>query len=236
MNTKIKCLLLDDELPGLTFLKMLCEQIPQLEIVKVFNHPEKLLSEVSNLDFDLCILDIEMPDLNGIAVANLLQDKYIIFTTAYKEFAVDAFDLDAVDYITKPIKKERLEKAIAKVLERIEKREKKKFIRINTDKGKSVLFFDNLLYIKTSDADSRDKIAYLKDDSTLTLKNISYEKLQNQLPKSMFCRINKAEIIAIEIVKFFTHDEITTNITLPNGKPMILSLGLSFREDFLSRF
>lgn len=215
---------------------MLCEQIPQLEIVKVFNHPEKLLSEVSNLDFDLCILDIEMPDLNGIAVANLLQDKYIIFTTAYKEFAVDAFDLDAVDYITKPIKKERLEKAIAKVLERIEKREKKKFIRINTDKGKSVLFFDNLLYIKTSDADSRDKIAYLKDDSTLTLKNISYEKLQNQLPKSMFCRINKAEIIAIEIVKFFTHDEITTNITLPNGKPMILSLGLSFREDFLSRF
>lgn len=236
MNTKIKCLLLDDELPGLTFLKMLCEQIPQLEIVKVFNHPEKLLSEVSNLDFDLCILDIEMPDLNGIAVANLLQDKYIIFTTAYKEFAVDAFDLDAVDYITKPIKKERLEKAIAKVLERIEKREKKKFIRINTDKGKSVLFFDNLLYIKTSDADSRDKIAYLKDDSTLTLKNISYEKLQNQLPKSMFCKINKAEIIAIEIVKFFTHDEITTNITLPNGKPMILSLGLSFREDFLSRF
>lgn len=215
---------------------MLCEQIPQLEIVKVFNHPEKLLSEVSNLDFDLCILDIEMPDLNGIAVANLLQDKYIIFTTAYKEFAVDAFDLDAVDYITKPIKKERLEKAIAKVLERIEKREKKKFIRINTDKGKSVLFFDNLLYIKTSDADSRDKIAYLKDDSTLTLKNISYEKLQNQLPKSMFCKINKAEIIAIEIVKFFTHDEITTNITLPNGKPMILSLGLSFREDFLSRF
>lgn len=236
MNTKIKCLLLDDELPGLTFLKMLCEQIPQLEIVKVFNHPEKLLSEVSNLDFDLCILDIEMPDLNGIAIANLLQDKYIIFTTAYKEFAVDAFDLDAVDYITKPIKKERLEKAIAKVLERIEKREKKKFIRINTDKGKSVLFFDNLLYIKTSDADSRDKIAYLKDDSTLTLKNISYEKLQNQLLKSMFCRINKAEIIAIEIVKFFTHDEITTNITLPNGKPMILSLGLSFREDFLSRF
>lgn len=215
---------------------MLCEQIPQLEIVKVFNHPEKLLSEASNLDFDLCILDIEMPDLNGIAVANLLQDKYIIFTTAYKEFAVDAFDLDAVDYITKPIKKERLEKAIAKVLERIEKREKKKFIRINTDKGKSVLFFDNLLYIKTSDADSRDKIAYLKDDSTLTLKNISYEKLQNQLPKSMFCRINKAEIIAIEIVKFFTHDEITTNITLPKGKPMILSLGLSFREDFLSRF
>lgn len=236
MNTKIKCLLLDDELPGLTYLKMLCEQIPELEIVKVFNNPEKLLAEAPNLDFDLCILDIEMPDLNGMAVANLLENKYIIFTTAYKEFAVEAFEIDAVDYITKPVKKERLEKAVAKVLKRIEKHEQKQFISINTNKGKSVLFFDHLLYIKASDTDSRDKVAFLKDGSTLVLKNISYEKLQEKLSKVRFCRINKREIIAVSIVNFFTHDEITTNVMLPNGKPLVLSLGLSFKDDFLIRF
>lgn len=236
MNTKIKCLLLDDELPGLTYLKMLCEQIPELEIVKVFNNPEKLLAEAPNLDFDLCILDIEMPDLNGMAVANLLENKYIIFTTAYKEFAVEAFEIDAVDYITKPVKKERLEKAVAKVLKRIEKQEQKQFISINTNKGKSVLFFDHLLYIKASDTDSRDKVAFLKDGSTLVLKNISYEKLQEKLSKVRFCRINKREIIAVNIVNFFTHDEITTNVMLPNGKPLVLSLGLSFKDDFLTRF
>ena len=236
MNTKIKCLLLDDELPGLTYLKMLCEQIPELEIVKVFNNPEKLLAEAPNLDFDLCILDIEMPDLNGMAVANLLENKYIIFTTAYKEFAVEAFEIDAVDYITKPVKKERLEKAVAKVLKRIEKQEQKQFISINTNKGKSVLFFDHLLYIKASDTDSRDKVAFLKDGSTLVLKNISYEKLQEKLSKVRFCRINKREIIAVSIVNFFTHDEITTNVILPNGKSLVLSLGLSFKDDFLIRF
>lgn len=236
MNTKIKCLLLDDELPGLTYLKMLCEQIPELEIVKVFNNPEKLLAEAPNLDFDLCILDIEMPDLNGMAVANLLENKYIIFTTAYKEFAVEAFEIDAVDYITKPVKKERLEKAVAKVLKRIEKQEQKQFISINTNKGKSVLFFDHLLYIKASDTDSRDKVAFLKDGSTLVLKNISYEKLQEKLSKVRFCRINKKEIIAVSIVNFFTHDEITTNVILPNGKSLVLSLGLSFKDDFLTRF
>lgn len=236
MNTKIKCLLLDDELPGLTYLKMLCEQIPELEIVKVFNNPEKLLAEAPNLDFDLCILDIEMPDLNGMAVANLLENKYIIFTTAYKEFAVEAFEIDAVDYITKPVKKERLEKAVAKVLKRIEKQEQKQFISINTNKGKSVLFFDHLLYIKASDTDSRDKVAFLKDGSTLVLKNISYEKLQEKLSKVRFCRINKREIIAVSIVNFLTHDEITTNVMLPNGKPLVLSLGLSFKDDFLIRF
>lgn len=234
MNIKIKCVLLDDELPGLTYLKMLCEQISEIEIVKVFNNPEKLLSEAPFLDFDLCILDIEMPDLNGIAVANLLIDKHIIFTTAYKEFAVEAFDLDAVDYITKPVKKERLEKAITKVVNRIKKDEKKQFISLNTNKGKSVLFFENILYIKSADSDSRDKIAYLKDNSQLTLKNISYESLQKKLPENKFCRINKSETIAIDVVNFFTHDEITTKIILSDGRPLVLTLGTSYREDFLN--
>ena len=215
---------------------MLCEQISEIEIVKVYNNPEKLLSEAPFLDYDLCILDIEMPDLNGIAVANLLIDKHIIFTTAYKEFAVEAFDLDAVDYITKPVKKERLEKAIAKVVNRIKKDEKKQFISLNTNKGKSVLFFENILYIKSADSDSRDKIAFLKDNSQLILKNISYESLQKKLPKNKFCRINKSETIAVNVVNFFTHDEITTKIILPDGKALVLSLGSSYREDFLNMF
>lgn len=105
MNTKLKCLLLDDELPGLTYLKMMCEQIPELEVVKAFDNPEKLLAEMKNLDFDLVITDIEMPGMDGLSVANLLKDKMVIFTTAYKEYAVDAFDIEAIDYITKPVKR-----------------------------------------------------------------------------------------------------------------------------------
>jgi DNA-binding NarL/FixJ family response regulator len=58
-------LLLDDELPGLTYLKMLCEQLPDLEVVKAFDRPTIFLNEASNLDFDFCILDIEMPEMNG---------------------------------------------------------------------------------------------------------------------------------------------------------------------------
>lgn len=105
-------------MPGLTYLKMLCEQIPELEIVKAFNDPQKLLDEVPNLDFDLCISDIEMPGIDGLTLANLLQNKLVIFTTAYKNYASEAFDIDAVDYVTKPVTKERLERAVAKALER----------------------------------------------------------------------------------------------------------------------
>ncbi|WP_348823790.1 LytR/AlgR family response regulator transcription factor [Flavobacterium aestuarii] len=235
MNTKIKCLLLDDELPGLTYLKMLCEQIPELEIVKAFNDPQKLLEEVPKLDFDLCISDIEMPGIDGLTLAGLLQDKLVIFTTAYKNYAADAFDINAVDYITKPVTKERLEKAVAKALKRFQKLDaSKKFIHLNTDKGKSLLHFDQIQYIKTA-ADSRDKEVYLADGGVLILKNINFESLLNQLPKADFCRVNKKEIIALSAVQFFNHNEITLSIHEKSGKPIVLVLSETYRNDFLAK-
>lgn len=72
---------------------MLCEQIPELEVVKAFNRTDLFLSEIDKIDFDLCILDIEMPRMNGVEIARLLKDKLIIFTTAHKEYAAEAFDL-----------------------------------------------------------------------------------------------------------------------------------------------
>ena len=159
MNSKIKCLLLDDELPGLTYLKMLCEQIPELEIVKAFNNPSTFLKELPNLEFDLCIMDIEMPDMNGLQVANLLNGKPIIFTTAYKEYAAEAYDLDAIDYVSKPVKMERLQQAISKAKNRLHNsKDKKEFVQLNTNKGKTLIFFDQLCYLKVSEVDSRDKI------------------------------------------------------------------------------
>jgi DNA-binding LytR/AlgR family response regulator len=236
LNTKIKCLLLDDELPGLMYLKMLCEQIPELEIIKSFNDPQKLLDEVPKLDFDLCISDIEMPGIDGLTLANLLKDKLVIFTTAYKDYAAEAFDIDAVDYITKPVTKERLEKAVAKALERFNKVElSKKFIHLNTDKGKSLLYFDQIQYIKTALTDSRDKEVLLADGSFLILKNINFDSLLNQLPKADFCRVNKKEIIAISAVQFFNHNEITLSLHEKNGKPIVLVLSETYRNDFLSK-
>ena len=92
MSSILKCILLDDEILGLKYLKMLCEQIDDIEVVKAFVDPELFINELDNLEFDFCILDIEMPKINGLQVANLLQNKPFIFATAYKEYATDAFD------------------------------------------------------------------------------------------------------------------------------------------------
>ena len=236
MNTKLKCLLLDDELPGLSYLKLICEQIPELDVVRAFNDPEVFLKEFSGLDFDICILDIEMQGINGIQVATLLKDKPVIFTTAYKDYATDAFDLDAIDYVIKPIKPERLRHAVNKAMQRLENHNKlRKYVHLNTDKGNALIYFDQLIYVKTSEIDSRDKTAILANGSNLQLKNISFEKLISLLPADTFCRINRKELIALSCVQYFSTEQITTNIYIQSEKPLVLSLGETYRADFISK-
>jgi DNA-binding LytR/AlgR family response regulator len=215
---------------------MLCDQLPELEVVKAFNSPDIFLKEIPDLDFDLCILDIEMPAMNGLHVANLLQGKPVIFVTAYKEFAAEAFDLDAIDYVRKPVQKERLQQAVQKAVSRISKSSSaKSFVQLNTDKGKTLLHFDQVGYIKTSESDSRDKTVQLLDGTILTLKNISFEKLLEVLPSDQFSRINKKELIAIKSVHFFSHDEITTTIPQSSGKPLVLTLSEAYRQEFTGK-
>lgn len=240
MNTKIKCLLLDDELPGLTLLKMLCEQMPELEVIKAFNSPLTLLAEAPKLEYDLLITDIEMPGLNGLQVADALKGKAIIFTTAYKNFAVDAFDRDAVDYVVKPIKPERLQHAIQKVAAHLDKNTPvapaaAKQIQLNTDKGKALIASDKIFCIVTSKIDSRDKILFLNDKSKITAKNASFEKLLDMLPKNDFCRINKKAVIALKHVQFYAHDIITADMLLPGGSHYTFPLSEIYRNDFIKK-
>lgn len=234
MNTKIKCLLLDDELPGLAYLKMLCEQLPELEVVKAFNSPEILLNEWKSLDFDLLITDIEMPGMNGLQVADAIKGKAIIFTTAYKNFAVDAFDRDAADYVVKPIRLERLQQAVQKVVIRMAAPKKVvKQINLNTDKGKALINVEKIFCIVTSTIDSRDKILFLNDSSKITVKNSSFEKLIEMLPTPDFCRINKKAVIAIKHVQFYSHDEITADVIHTDGKNYTFPLSEIYRNDFI---
>lgn len=236
MNTKLKCLLLDDELPGLAYLKMLCEQLPELEVIKAFNSPEKLLEQIPNLDFDLCITDIEMPGMDGLTLASLLNHKLVIFTTAYKNYASEAFDIDAIDYITKPVTLERLQKAVGKAIAHYRKPSpSRKFVQLNTDKGKALLYFDQIVYIKSAKQDSRDKEVFLMDGGVLVLKNINFETLIMQLPQDGFCRISKKEIIAIDQVQFFNHNEITLHKKSNEGRFIALTLSETYRQDFLMR-
>ena len=229
-------MLLDDELPGLSYLKLLCEQIPELEVVRAFNDPEVFMKEFPAIEFDLCILDIEMPGINGIQLAALLKGKPVIFTTAYKDYATDAFDLNAIDYLIKPVKPERLQQAVNKAIQRIiPENRPNTYLRLNTDKGIALLDISQLIYVRTSEIDSRDKIALLANGNNLHFKNISFEKLISLLPSEQFCRVNKKELIALNKVLYFSNDQITTSINLQSGKPLIIILGETYHNSFIKK-
>ncbi|GAA4308240.1 LytTR family DNA-binding domain-containing protein [Compostibacter hankyongensis] len=227
-------MLLDDELPGLTYLKMLCEQMPELEVVKAFNDPMKLLKESAALDFDLCILDIEMPGINGLELVRLLKNKPVIFVTAYKEYAAEAYDLEAVDYIRKPVQQERLQKAVEKAAHYLRAVfPEKTFLQVNSDRGKTVLFFDRIAYITVSENDKRDKKVYLRNGQDLLIKNLSLERLLEQLPAERFCRINKRDIIALKTLLYFSHDEAVIQLKQNQDEEVRLPLGDAYRSRFL---
>ena len=228
----MRCVLLDDEIPGLTYLKMLCEQIPELEIVKTYNDPAKLVADAPSLDFELCILDIEMPRMNGVQVAQSLQDKLIIFATAYRQYAADAFDLSAIDFVQKPVTKERLHVAVMKALDRAKSRsQQKQFVQLNTDKGKALIELSKIAYVTTSEVDSRDKILVQLDQTKVVLKNISFQSLHEQLGSNTFCQVNKRHLIALKIVSSFTFDEITTNLDKGPGA-LRIPLSDAYRQKF----
>ncbi|WP_370897135.1 LytR/AlgR family response regulator transcription factor [Chryseobacterium gossypii] len=233
----IKCVILDDELLAISYLKLLCEQIDHVEVIKAFNDPKIFLNEIDRLDCNVCILDIEMPGMNGLQVAELISgSKKIIFTTAYKEYAAEAFDLNVVDYVRKPIKKERLIQAFEKAKEVLASPQKKDFIEWNTNIGKTIIFTHEIVYIKTSDIDSRDKDILLSDGTTIVLKNLSFKNLLEMLPARDFAQVNKKEIIALSAIKVFSTSEIITAIPVEGEHFLKLQIGEAYKNSLTELF
>ena len=231
----IKCVILDDELLAISYLKLLCDEL-NVEVVKAFNNPKVFLQEIDNIECDLCILDIEMPGMNGLQVAELIKGKHIIFTTAYKEYAAEAFDLDVVDYVRKPIKKERLQQAFEKAEKLIIEKEKNNFFEWNTNLGKTVIFTNEIVYINTSEIDSRDKDISLKNGSELILKNLSFKHLSELLPQKYFVQINKKEMVNIHHIKVFSSSEIILDMNSSDRSPIKLSVSEVYRNALTDRF
>ena len=234
MTNQLKCVLLDDELLNLSYLKMILDQFPEVDVVKTFNDPQVFLKEIGKIEFDCCFLDIQMPKITGLEVAKELTNKHVVFITAHKEFAADAFDLNAVDYIRKPISVERLKQAIDKI-KKTENKESSSVIFINTDKGKKLLKTNEIVCIETAPIDSRDKIILLSDGTEVLGKNISFDWLSKQLIEMPFVRVNKKEIISLNFVAHFTLNEITIEW---KEKQLIKRVSLStvYRNEFINAY
>ncbi|GFZ33989.1 hypothetical protein CSC2_45150 [Clostridium zeae] len=117
---KLTAIIIDDELPTLSLMKYIIQKSGKVDVIGEFSNPKEAISHIDELKPDIAFVDVEMPGMNGIALAKELgkldYKMQIIFSTAYKEYAFDAFKVDAVDYILKPVTEEQINKTIDRII------------------------------------------------------------------------------------------------------------------------
>lgn len=214
-SKKINCLIVDDEPPALDILKKYIESIPSLELAGSCSNAVDALAVIQKQAIDLLFLDIQMPQILGTDfIRTLANPPKIIFTTAYRKYAVEGFDLNAVDFLLKPIPFERFLKAVNKVMNtsiqqsnyletnsNTEKEPVESFIHFRADRKILKIALDDILYVESL----KDYIRVVtKTKSFLTKHSIS--SLEENLPASSFIRIHRSYIISINKIEFFTSE------------------------------
>ena len=190
-------------------------KIDNLQVIASCSSAIEAFQEISKHDIDLVFLDINMPEISGISFAKSINKNIkVIFTTAYRDYAVEGFELRAVDYLLKPISFERFSKAISAYLDmQIPLNEVKPiesisndFIFVRSDRVMVKIDFKSIIYIESySD--------YIKIHTTekviVTRETIS--AIEGKLPKNQFLRIHRSFIISIEKIESFTNDHVVIN-------------------------
>ena len=223
---KLRCVLVDDEPLALEILEAYIEKIPWLEHVRSIDSGLEALKFLKEDNVDIVFLDIQMPDLSGIQVAEILNQRYdIIFTTAYNQYAVEGFELEARDYLLKPVSFERFLKAVEKVAadKTASPAESPDHFYVKTEYKIKKVRFDEILYIEGM----KDYLRIVtKQEKIMTLQ--SFSRLVPVLPAERFMRIHKSFVIAFEAI-----DSVEKN-KVRMGEQLI-PIGDSYREQFLQK-
>ncbi|AFD05244.1 LytR/AlgR family response regulator transcription factor [Solitalea canadensis] len=214
-ENKIQCLIVDDEPPAIAILQKYIESVPGLMLTGACFNAVEALTVLQQKNVDLLFLDIQMPQLLGTDFIRTLKNPpKVIFTTAYRKYAVEGFELDAVDYLLKPVSFERFIKAVNKVMqtqvqpagEPVEISDGSKdgaFIYFRADRKMVKVFLKDILYVESL----KDYIKVITSFRQIITKQ-SISSLEAMLPANQFVRIHRSYLVAISKIDSFTADDI----------------------------
>lgn len=231
MTKPISCIIVDDESMARDIIATHLSRIKNIEVVAQCKNAIEAFNFINNNAVDLIFLDINMPEISGIAFAKSINKSIkIIFTTAYRDYAVEGFDLQAVDYLLKPIPFERLLKAVNRYFEVNAKHLKKEssqlddndFIFVRSDRRMLKITFKDILYIES--LSDYIKI-HLTETCVVTRETIS--AIEAKLPQKDFLRIHRSYIVSLAKIQSFTNEEITVN-------RKALPISRSYKKDVLN--
>ncbi len=230
----LNVLIVDDEPLALDVLETYISQLPELKLVQRCSNALEANEALKKHDIDLVFLDIQMPQLTGIDfIKTLSRPPMIVFTTAYANYALQGFELNALDYLLKPISFERFLKAVNKAIEQAELQEREselmsgfdsgEFFFVKADKKLVKINFDDVIYIEGL----KDYVIIsLEQGRIITLQTM--KSLEEKLPPGRFRRIHRSYIVSLDKITAVDGNMVEV---MERGKPKLLSIGKNYRDE-----
>jgi two-component system, LytTR family, response regulator len=224
----LTCIAVDDEPLALELLKKYIAKIYFLELKGVFTDPFEAKKILETTNIDILFLDIQMPDINGIEFSKIINKKNtaVIFTTAFSEYAVEGFNVDAIDYLLKPIEYDRFLKSVYKAKEYIDYITNQEIqdgnIFVKSDYQMAKVNLKEIIYIEG--LDDYIKI-YLPQKSILTLMTL--KTISQKLPSKEFVRIHRSYIVPISKIENISKSKVKIG-------DKEIPIGISYSESFFS--
>jgi len=217
----LSAIAIDDEPQALEVIRLHAARVSFLELKATFTDAFEAIAWLQTNKVDLLFLDIKMPDISGLEVVNCLpKAPMIVFTTAYSDYAVEGFNLDAIDYLLKPFSLARFVKACNKALEQKTLRtdDEPAFLFIKTGYEEEKVLLDDILYVE---ADGNYLTYVLKNRKLLNRQTMT--ELQQQLPAHQFARVHRSYLIALNKIDKIGRQELTIA-----GRP--IPIGASYED------
>lgn len=196
---KLNCVIVDDEPLALDLIKSYVERVPFLNLVKACGNANEMMELVETTPIDLAFLDIQMPGINGLELAKLMDAKLlIVFTTAFDNYAIEGYKVNAIDYLLKPFNFEEFYNACVKAQQIFELRNtptisvNDQYIFVKTEYRIQRIEFNNILYIEGL----KDYVKiYLQNQVKPVVSLMSMKSINERLPQKMFMRVHRSYIV-----------------------------------------
>lgn len=236
MNEKYNVIIVDDEYLARKLLQDYVSKVESLQLVATCSNAFEAMEALANNTVDIMLLDIQMPDLTGMELVKSLEKKpAVIFTTAYSEYAVDAFNLAVVDYLLKPFDFPRFFQAVRKAIGNVQPKAEETtkqaadinksndFITVKADYKLYKINYDDLLFIEGQ----HEYVTFHTTQRRITAL-FALKDLEELLPKDRFVRVHKSYIVSFKHIQ----DLDKSDVTVAGNK---VPVGASYRDELLSR-
>jgi DNA-binding LytR/AlgR family response regulator len=234
----IRVIIVDDEPLALDVLETYIQKVPGLQLLARCSNAFEANDALKKHKVDLMFLDIQMPQLSGIDFLKTLSDPpLVVFTTAYPSFAVEGFDLNALDYLLKPISLERFLKAVNKAVDQLSTHHKEAysalpaeedqhdFIFVKADKKLVKVNFEEVVYVEGL----KDYVIIKLDNSrVITLQTM--KSLEDKLPVNKFKRIHRSYIVNLDKIHAIVGNMVEV---MEKGQPKHLPIGKNYRDELI---